>query len=62
MGEFRKYRFTKEQVIKVSKQSGGILASKVSNFVGLFDLLKRNYSIKASDVVEIIDVFPEFIL
>lgn len=62
MGEFRKYRFTKEQVIKVSKNSGGILASRVSNMVGLFDLLKRNYNIKASDVVDIIDAFPEFIL
>jgi hypothetical protein len=62
MGEFRKYRFTKEQIIRVSKDSGGILASKVSNFVGLFDLLKKNHNIKASEVVEIIDSYPEFIL
>jgi hypothetical protein len=62
LGEFRKYRFTKEQVIRVSKDSGGILASKVSNFVGLFDLLKKNHNIKASDVVEIIDAYPEFVL
>jgi hypothetical protein len=62
MGEFRKYRFSKEQVIKVSKESGGVLASRVSNMVGLFDLLKKNYNVKASDVVEIIDEFPEFIL
>ena len=38
------------------------MASRVSNFVGLFDLLKSNYKIKASDVVEMIDAFPEFIL
>jgi len=62
MGEFRKYRFSKEQVIKVSKESGGLLASRVSNMVGLFDLLKKNYNVKASDVVEIIDEFPEFML
>jgi mTERF len=62
MGEFRKYRFTKEQVINVCRNSGGILASRVSNMVGLFDLLKRSYNIKASDVVEIIDTYPEFIL
>lgn len=62
MGEFRKYRFTKEQVIKVSKESGGLLASRVSNMVGLFDVLKKNYNVKASDVVDIIDEFPEFIL
>lgn len=29
--------------------------------MGLFDLLKKNYKIKASDVVEIIDHFPEFV-
>lgn len=51
MGEFRKYRFTKEQVIKVSKESGGLLASRVSNLVGLFDLLRKDLGIKASDVV-----------
>lgn len=62
MGEFRKYQFTKEQVIKVSKDSGGILASRVSNFVGLFDLLKKTYDVKAKDVVEIIDTYPEFVL
>lgn len=62
MGEFRKYNFTKDQVIKVSKESGGILASRVSNFVGLFDLLKKNYGVKASDVVDIISTYPEFIL
>lgn len=62
MGEFRKYRFTKEQVINVCQNSGGILASRVSNFVGLFDLLKKNFNIKAKDVVEIVDTFPEFIL
>lgn len=60
MGEFRKYRLTKEQIIKVCSQAGGILASKVSNFVGLFDVLRLNHHIKASDVVEMIDHFPEF--
>jgi hypothetical protein len=60
MGEFRKYRFTKEQIIKVCSQAGGILASKVSNFVGLFDTLRLNHQIKAKDIVELIDNFPEF--
>ena len=41
--------------------SGGILGSKVSNFIGLFDSLKF-YGIKASEVVKIIDVLPEFAL
>ncbi len=62
MGEFRKYRMSKEQIIRVCSQSGGLLASRVSNFVGLFDLLRINHGIKASEVVEIIDAFPEFVL
>lgn len=41
--------------------SGGILGSKVSNFVGLFDTL-RVYGIKASEVVNLIDTIPEFAL
>ncbi len=51
MGEFRKYRLTKEQVIRVSKESGGLLASRVSNFVGLFDLMRKDLGIKGSEVV-----------
>jgi phage terminase Nu1 subunit (DNA packaging protein) len=42
--------------------SGGILASKVSNFVGLFDYLRLEHRIKASEVVEILDHFPEMVL
>jgi hypothetical protein len=34
----------------------------VSNFVGLFDMLRIQHKVKASDVVEIIDAFPEFVL
>jgi len=34
----------------------------VSSFTGLFDLLKKQHKIKASDVVEIIDAYPEFVL
>lgn len=62
MGEFRKYRMTKDQIVRVCSESGGLLASRVSNFVGLFDLLRLNHGIKASEVVEIIDAFPEFVL
>lgn len=42
-------------------KSGGLLGSKVSNFIGLFDTLKM-YGIKATEVVKIIDVLPEFAL
>jgi hypothetical protein len=42
-------------------KSGGILGSKVSNFIGLFDTLKM-YGIKATEVVKILDILPEFAL
>ena len=42
-------------------ESDGLLGSKVSNFIGLFDTLKH-YGIKASEVVHIIDILPEFAL
>ena len=41
--------------------SGGLLGSKVSNFVGLFDTLKL-YGIKASEVLKILDIIPTFAL
>jgi hypothetical protein len=41
--------------------SGGLLGTKVSNFVGLFDTLKI-YGINASEVLKILDVLPEFAL
>jgi hypothetical protein len=47
--------------LNVCKNSGGILGSKVSNFIGLFDTLKM-YGIKATEVVKIIDILPEFAL
>ena len=37
------------------------MASKISNFIGLFDQL-RAYGVKASDVVDIIHQLPEFAL
>jgi hypothetical protein len=61
MAEFRKYRFTNDQIIKLCKVSGGILASKLSNFVGLFDHLRTHHKIKASEAVEILDQYPEFV-
>lgn len=61
MGEFRKYRFSKDQIINLLKVSGGILASKVSNLIGLFDYLRTLHKIKASEVVEILNLYPEFV-
>ena len=39
--------------------SGGLLGGKPSNFKGLFDLLRKDLGIKASDVVKILDDYPE---
>ena len=47
--------------MKACIESDGLLGSKVSNFVGLFDTLKH-YGVKASTVTEIIDNLPEFAL
>ena len=55
LSEFRKYRFSKRQIINTCAKSGGLLACKINNFVGLFDTLRTNLGMKASDVVKIID-------
>ena len=44
------------------KNSGGVLAVKVSNFVGIFDYLKQHHNIKAGEVVKLMDDFPELAL
>ena len=44
------------------RHSGGILSCKPSNVIGLFNFLKWHCSIKASDVVKIMDTYPTLIL
>jgi len=41
MGQFRKYRLSKDQILHLTKNSNGLLATKVSNFQGFFDYLKH---------------------
>jgi len=48
--------------MNVCCNSGGLLGTKVSNFVGLFNILKLQFGIKASDVLKILDILPEFSL
>jgi hypothetical protein len=62
LGHFRKYKFSNPQIMALAAKSGGLLACKPSNFVGMFDYLKINYSIKATEVVKILDDFPELSL
>ena len=47
--------------MNICTKSGGLLGSKVSNFVGLYDTLKI-YGITAREVTKIIDILPEFAL
>ena len=61
LGEFKKYRFTHEEIINLCVNSGGLLGSHVSNFKGLFDQL-RVYGITAKQVKNILRVLPEFAL
>ena len=37
------------------------MASKLGTFIGLFDILKREHKIKASEVVVLLDHYPEFV-
>lgn len=62
LAEFRKYRMTKEQIINLTRNSGGILACKTSNLIGLFNYLKWNHKISATAVVSMLDDFPELAL
>lgn len=50
LGQFKKYRFTSKQVIKVCTQSGGLLGHKISNLTGLFETCKQ-YGISAKEVI-----------
>lgn len=53
---------TNEQILKLCKNSGGILGCKPSNFVGLFNYLKWHHEMKASTLVDMIDDYPELAL
>ena len=61
LAHFKKYRMTKEEIMHLCLNSHGLLASKVSNFTGLFDTLKI-MGINAKDTRKIIRLLPEFAL
>ena len=61
LGEFKKYKFTKDQVVNVCVNSGGLLGSRVSNLYGLFETLKY-WGLTGQDVVRILNDCPEFAL
>lgn len=37
------------------------MASKLSNFIGLFEYFRTNHNVKAKEVVKLINDFPEFV-
>jgi len=47
-GEFKKYKLTREQIIKYCLKSGGLLGTSVSNFRGVFDSF-RSYGLNAKE-------------
>ena len=59
LGEFKKYRLTNSQVMKICMNSGGLLGSKVSNFFGLYESLKY-WGLSTKDINPIFDDLPEF--
>lgn len=60
-GEFKKFRFSKEQIITLCDKSGGLLGASVSNFRGVFDTL-RAYGITAKDTKILLDAIPELVM
>ena len=52
---------TQDQILNICMNSGGLLGSRVSNFVGLLDQMKY-YGIKGSDSIRLINSIPEFAL
>ena len=61
LGQFKKYRFTHHEIIKVATESGGLMASKVSNLIGVFEQL-RLMGINAKQTRQILTTLPEFAL
>ena len=61
LGQFKKYQFTHAQVIKLSIQSGGMLAAKVSNLNGIFSQMLR-LGVGAKQTRTLLCEIPEFVL
>lgn len=59
---FQHYGVGKDLVIKLCKESGGILAAKKSSVVGLFDFLYDYIGLESEVVFSILDKYPEFVL
>jgi hypothetical protein len=60
-GQFKKYKFSNDEIKNICSNSGGLLGSRVGNFVGLFDTL-RYYGITSKDVKKILSLLPTFAL
>lgn len=60
-GQFKKYRFTKKQIIFYCNMSGGLLGGKVSNLTGIMNAM-LSFGITNKQTQKIFDTLPEFIL
>ena len=60
-GQFKKYKMSKKEIKNICINSGGLLGSKVKNFIGLFETLKPR-GISAKELLYIFSIFPEFCL
>lgn len=61
LGQFKKYQFTHAEIIKLSTQSGGMLAAKVSNLCGVFEQMRR-LGVDAKQTRKMLFTIPEFVL
>lgn len=62
LSEFRKYRFTGQEIVHVCTNSGGLLGISHRSLVGLFDTLRNNYKMDAKTVKACIIACPELAL
>eukprot|EP00356_Strombidium_inclinatum_P009900 CAMPEP_0170485584 /NCGR_PEP_ID=MMETSP0208-20121228/4828_1 /TAXON_ID=197538 /ORGANISM="Strombidium inclinatum, Strain S3" /LENGTH=178 /DNA_ID=CAMNT_0010759283 /DNA_START=729 /DNA_END=1265 /DNA_ORIENTATION=- len=60
-GQFKKYKLSPRRIKNICINSGGVLGAKLSNFKGIFDILKH-MGVPARDVIKVLDYYPEFAL
>ena len=59
MQEFRKYRFTKEQIMRLCCESGGLLGTSHKNFRSMMHFCKHK-GVRAKRIIDIMDDLPAF--
>jgi len=62
LAHFRKYKLSQAQIINLCGNNHGLLATKVTNFTGFMDYMKREHDLPAKTVIKVLDDFPEMAL